>query len=122
MGETNYGEWDAIISMYKNDVINIPSNPEVWNCHAKSWTIAIAGQKEDGTLYDGTFAIIRGDQGTDFDISKSDNQKQGVALMTTTSNIGFRPVMYVKVPERGSRPYVLIEYLRDVYGMSSMWE
>ena len=123
INENNYGEWDAIISMYKNDIITTPSDPEVWNCeYSKSFTMSLLGLDRNGNPGDGTRVISRGGQNKDFDISSEEWQIQGIVPRTNISaSVGFRPIMWVEEPIRDKEnPYVYFVN-KHVYGNKSLF-
>lgn len=117
VSETDYGEWDAIISLMTRAGITKPSDPEIWNCgNNRSWTLATIATIDDaGTLGTQDNCIARGAQDTAFNIKDTSFTKQAFQSAAYASKtIGFRPVMWFKQkPVSSTNPYRAFVRIED---------
>ena len=112
LSDTDYGEWDAIISLMTRSTITKASNPEIWNCeNNRSWTMATIATTDDaGTLGTLDNAIARGMQDTSFVVAGS--KQANIIASTASKSVGFRPVIWLKKTAPSSKnPYRL--YVRS---------
>ena len=112
LSDTDYGEWDAIISLMTRSTITKASNPEIWNCeNNRSWTMATIATTDDaGTLGTLDNAIARGMQDTSFVVAGS--KQTNIIASTASKSVGFRPVIWLKKTTPSSKnPYRL--YVRS---------
>jgi hypothetical protein len=93
---SDYGEWDAIISLYDTNNILASSN-DIWNCkETLSWTTGSLYTIDDvGTLASPSLRIARGMQDSGYVIES----QRKFDSSQTLNYVGFRPVLiYTAIP------------------------
>ena len=98
---TNYGEWDALITLYNEGDIK-PSDPIVWNCeNTISLTLTV--------YYDNpNYVVGRGLQGLNENLSAGISQRK-IKRSAANDLIGFRPVMFYEV--KPPKLFALFEHM-----------
>lgn len=107
LDDTQYGEWDYLITKYKNSSITVAGDPNIWN-HSQnySWTLNNISTMDDaGTVAPYQYKIARGMQN-----AGDAPGKQPMMLETYASkSVGFRPLIYYVSPSynKDTNPYRL---------------